>query len=51
MAHFLGKISPPGDQKNKGTTTPTEDSLIKNGTRSPCFEEKKVEFVTFRPYL
>jgi hypothetical protein len=51
MAHFLGKISPPGDQKNKGTTTPTEDSFIKNGTRSPFFEEKKVEFVTFRPYL
>jgi len=51
MAHFLGKISPPADQKNKGTTTPTEDSFIKNGTRSPCFEEKKVEFVTFRPYL
>jgi len=52
MAHFLGKISPSGDQNKKGTTTP-EDSFIKNGTKSPCFEEKKswichLETISFR---
>jgi hypothetical protein len=38
MAHFLGKISPSGHQKMKGTTTPTENYFTKNGTKSPYFE-------------
>jgi hypothetical protein len=41
MAHFLGKFSPSGHQNKKGTTTPTEDSFIKNGSKVTMFRGEK----------